>query len=180
MTDVAAQPQEPAKDPTQPPAKVPYEEPLVDMPPYIFFIALAYLATLIALFVTYESWSAFRGHAPTSFGQIPVGVVWFGAVGAVIGSLFGIFNHNKQWKLSYNYWHYCRPLFGAVTGSVGALLYLVLLILGTTNAVKVQNVTFYAVAFVFGFADKSFIQMVQNVTAVIIKPGNQPTTSGPA
>lgn len=155
------------------PAPAPYVEPLVEMPFYIFIIALVYLALLIALFATYACWSAFRTQAPASFGQVPVGVVWFGATGAVVGSLFGIFNNNKQWKLSYNYWHYCRPLFGAVTGSIGAMLYLVLLILGTTNQVKVQNVTFYAVAFVFGFADKSFIQMVQNVTAVIIKPGNQ-------
>jgi hypothetical protein len=154
-------------------ADAPYEEPLVEMPPYIFFLALTYLALLMALFIVYVSWSSFRTAAPSSFGQIPIGVVWFGAVGAVIGSLFGIFNHNKQWKMSYNYWHYCRPLFGAVTGSIGALLYLVLLILGTTNQVKVQSVTFYAAAFVFGFADKSFIQLVQNVTAVIIKPGNQ-------
>jgi hypothetical protein len=160
-------------DPPPAPQTTPYVEPLVDMPVHIFVVALAYLAILVALFATYASWSAFRADAPKSFGQIPVGVVWFGATGAVIGSLFGIFNHNKQWKLSYNYWHYCRPLFGAVTGSIGALLYLVLLILGTTTAVRVQNVTFYAAAFVFGFADKSFIQLVQNVTAVIIKPGNQ-------
>jgi hypothetical protein len=169
-TETPSAPEPPVSVPSAP---TPYQEPLVDMPPYIFFLALAYLAILIAIFATYASWPAFRDNAPNSFGQIPVGVVWFGAVGAVVGSLFGIFNHNKQWKMSYNYWHYCRPLFGAVTGSIGALLYLVLLILGTTDQVKIQDVTFYAVAFVFGFADKSFIQLVQNVTAVIIKPGNQ-------
>jgi hypothetical protein len=164
-----ANPPPPAPPPA--PAPPPYQEPLVEMPVHIFVVALVYLATLIALFIVYASWSAFRSHAPTSFGDIPVGVVWFGAIGAVVSSLFGIFNNNKQWKLSYNYWHYCRPLFGAVTGSIGALFYLVLLILGTTSQVKVENVTFYAAAFVFGFADKSFIEMVQSVTAVIIKPG---------
>jgi hypothetical protein len=49
----------------------------------------------------------------------------------------------------------------------------VLLHLGSTSSVKVDRLTFYVVAFVLGFADKSFMQMLQNVTAVIIKPGNK-------
>jgi hypothetical protein len=166
MTDTAAQPPE---TPIAPPTP----EATVEMPFHIFIFALAYLIALIALFVTYASWSSFRTHAPASFGQIPVGVVWFGAVGAVIASLYGIFMHNKEWKLSYNYWHYCRPLFGAITGSIGALIYLVLLNLGNTSAVRVDRPTFYVVAFILGFADKSFMQMLQNVTNVIIKPGNK-------
>ena len=78
-----------------------------EMPFHIFMFALVFLIALIALFVTYVSWSAFRTHAPVSLGQLPVGVVWFGATGAVIASLFGIFVHNKAWDPSYNYWHYC-------------------------------------------------------------------------
>lgn len=94
------------------------------------------------------------------------------ATGAVTGSLFGIFQHNRTWKASYNYWHYFRLPVGAVTGSVGALMHLVLLKLGTTNPVHVDSITFCVVVFVFGFADKSFLQMLHNVASVIIKPGN--------
>ncbi len=90
-----------------------------------------------------------------------------------MASLFGVFVHNQDWDHSYDYWYYSRPLFGAVTGSVGALLYLVLLDLGTTNAVKVDHLTFYAAAFVFGFADKAFMQILKSVTDVIIKPGGK-------
>ena len=79
----------------------------------------------------------------------------------------------QKWETSYDYWHYCRPLFGAVTGSIGALIYLVLLHLGSASIVKVDPLTFYVVAFVLDFADKSFMQLLQNVTTVIIKPGNQ-------
>jgi hypothetical protein len=144
------------------------------MPVHIFVLALTYLIILIAAFVTYVTWRTFRSHVPTAFGQLPVGVVWFGATGAVIASLYGIFVHNNAWDTSYNYWHYCRPLFGAVTGSIGALIYLILLNLGNKNAIKIDSLTFYAVAFVLGFADRSFMQMLQNVTSVIIKPGNKP------
>ena len=148
-------------------------EPAVLMPPKIFGWTLSYLVALLALFIIYVTWPSFRSAAPADFGQLPVGVVWFGAIGAVMASLFGIFVHNQKWDHSYDYWYYSRPIFGAVTGSVGALLYLVLLNLGTTNAVKVDRITFYAAAFVFGFADKAFMQILKSVTDVIIKPGGK-------
>jgi hypothetical protein len=151
----------------------------VEMPLHIFVLATAYLIALITLFIIYVSWHAFRSDVPASFGQLPVGIVWFAATGAVIASLYGIFVHNKAWDPSYNYWHYCRPVFGAVTGSIGALIYLVLLNLGSKSSIKVDSPTFYVVAFVFGFADKSFMQMLQNVTSVIIKPGGKAAPVNP-
>lgn len=162
---------------THPPSSSPGT--LAEMPLHIFVLAVAYLISLIILFVVYVSWHAFRSHVPASFGQIPVGIVWFAATGAVIASLYGIFVHNKSWDPSYNYWHYCRPIFGAVTGSIGALIYLVLLNLGSKSTIKVDSPTFYVVAFVFGFADKSFMQMLQNVTSVIIKPGGKASPVNP-
>jgi uncharacterized integral membrane protein len=150
-----------------------------EMPRHIFVFAVTYLVLLLALFIAYVTWHSFRSHVPTDFGTLPLGIVWFGATGAVVASLYGIFVHNDAWDKSYNYWHYCRPLFGAVTGSIGALIYLVLLRLGNTGAVKVDNLTFYVVAFVLGFADKSFMQMLQNVTSVIIKPGSNARRSAP-
>lgn len=148
-------------------------EPLVVMRPRILIVAISYLAVLLAVFVAYVSSKSMRSALPTNFGQLPMGVVWFGATGAVTASLYGIFLHNRAWKSSYNYWHYCRPLFGAVTGSMGALFYLVLLHLGSKSPVSIERVTFYAVAFVLGFADKSFMSMLGNVIAVVVKPGNK-------
>jgi hypothetical protein len=66
-----------------------------------------------------------------------------------------------------------------VTGSIGALIYLVLLNLGSKAKVVVDRDTFYVVAFVFGYADYAFLQLVRNVTDVIIKPGvNASTQNG--
>ncbi|MHB8394346.1 MAG: hypothetical protein ACYDC5_07570 [Candidatus Dormibacteria bacterium] len=146
------------------------------MPWHILVLAVAYLAALIALFITYVMVAWLRSHLPANLGTLPIGMVWFGATGAVMSSLYGIFLHNQEWKTSYNYWHYCRPLFGAVTGSIGALMYLVLLHLGSASIVKVEPLTFYVVAFVLGFADKYFMQLLQNVAMVIIKPGNGGTS----
>ena len=145
----------------------------VDMPLRLLWCALGYLAVLIAVFIAYNTSSGFRSELPRHFGEIPMGVAWFGATGAVIASLYGIFLHNQHWDSSYNYWHYCRPLFGAVTGSVGALFYLILLHLGSSGVTRVQDATFYAVAFVLGFADKSFLSLLANVVAVVVKPGGK-------
>lgn len=160
--------------PELPEASPPPKPPLGNMPWIILPLAVTYLAALIALFITYVMVAWLRAYLPVNLVQLPIGVVWFGATGAVMASLYGIFLHNQDWKTSYNYWHYCRPLFGAVTGSIGALMYLVLLHLGSTSGVKVDSLTFYVVAFVLGFADKAFMQLLQNVTTVVIKPGNQP------
>lgn len=153
------------------------------MPRHILFSGVAYLAALVGMFVAYFTSPWLRMHVPANLGPLPAGVVWFGASGAVMVSLYGIFLYNQKWDTSYNYWHYCLPLFGAVTGSIGALMYLVLLHLGSSSSVKVDPLTFYVVAFVLGFADKSFMQLLKNVTTVIVKPGNQrvkaPQTTGP-
>jgi hypothetical protein len=149
------------------------------MPLHILFFAMAYLAALIGMFIAYFTSPWLRMHIPANLGPLPAGVVWFGAIGAVVVSLYGIFLYNQKWDTSYNYWHYCRPLFGAVTGSIGALMYLVLLHLGSASSVRVDPLTFYVVAFVLGFADKSFMQLLQNVTEVILKPGNQSSQTTP-
>lgn len=137
-------------------------------------LSMAYLVVLVALFVTYASWHAFRSHAPTNLGPLPVGVVWFGATGAVISGVRGTFLHNAAWQHSYDYWYYSRPLFGAVTGSIGGLIYWVTLRLGSTSAVTVDRTTFYVVAFILGFADNAFMELLSNLTDVIIKPGKKP------
>jgi len=155
------------------PAQVTDTEPLVTMPPSVLRAAVAYLLGLLTVFAAYECSSSMRSALPASIGELPLGVAWFAATGAVVASLYGIFVHNQQWRASYNYWHYCRPLFGAVTGSMGALFYLVLLRVGSKTPVTVDPATFYAVAFVFGFADKSFLSMLTNVVRVVIKPGNK-------
>lgn len=145
------------------------------MPKAIVIFATTYLVLLVALFITYIMWSNFRLDVPKMLGPLPTGVVWFGATGAVISSFRGIYTYNRKWDLSYNIWHYTRPLIGAVTGSIGALFYWVLLSLGSKGTVTVDTTTFFVVAFVLGFADKAFMEMLHGVTDVIIKPGTPKT-----
>ncbi len=163
-----------AASPTPEPGHAPTQ-----MSPYIFAAAMFYLVSLIAVFIIYACWPSFKHAVPTALGPLPVGVVWFGATGAVIASLRGIFYYNDKWDSSFNYWHYSRPMFGAVTGSIGALLYWVSLSLGNASPVKVDRATFYVVAFLLGFADKAFIELLKNVTDVVIKPAQKTSLKSP-
>ncbi len=63
-----------------------------------FHIALAYLLGLLILTVLFEL--GLLAFVPDSFGPVPVGVPWFGAVGAVLISLTGVFEHEHDWVLS--------------------------------------------------------------------------------
>ena len=110
-----------------------------DMPTKIFGWAISYLVVLIAILAVYVCWPWLRHAVPSTLGPLPVGIVWFGATGAVIASLRGIFFYNKNWNSSYDYWHYSRPVFGMVTGSIGALLYWVSLRLGNSGPVTVRT-----------------------------------------
>ncbi len=142
------------------------------MPKGIFYLELGYIILLAALIAFYAMWSGFRNALPISLGPLPLGVVWFGSVGGVVAGFRGIYGYNHNWDSSYNYWHYTRPIFGAVTGAIGSLIYWVLLRFGNTSTtIKVDRVMFYVVAFVLGFSDKAFIELLTNITDVIIKPG---------
>jgi hypothetical protein len=57
----------------------------------LFVIESAYLLTLAAIFIAYHVSGAFRAALPASFGGLPISVPWFGAVGATLISLTGIF-----------------------------------------------------------------------------------------
>lgn len=82
-------------------------------PALLVVIAVAYLLLLLTIGATYFAWSPLQTALPSTFGPIPIAVPWWGAVGAVVGSLYGIFFHNKSWDPSYDVWHYSRPLVGA-------------------------------------------------------------------
>jgi hypothetical protein len=170
-----------ASDPTTPPAQnaaASTATPLGNMPAFIFFLETFYLVVLVTVFVIDMTSSSFRHNIPSTIGPLPVGIVWFGALGAVIASFRGIFAYNHQkWNSGYNYWHYSRPLIGAVTGSMGALIYWVLISLGSQKAPLIEPTTFYVAAFAFGFADWAFMAMLQNVTNAIIGPGSAATNN---
>ena len=143
----------------------------VRMPLRIFVAEIVFLVLLMATFAVYRTDASFRTALP-SLGPLPVGVLWFGAVGGVLAGLGGIYFHNGNWDHTYDYWHYSRPFVGAVVGGIGALLYYVSIIAGTTKNVTPNVVTFEVVAFLLGFADEAFRGLVTKLTRLLFGAGD--------
>jgi hypothetical protein len=115
--------------------------------------------------------NALAAGIPVHLGRLPVGILWFGGIGGSIVSFTGIFWHNRAWDESHNYWHALRPLIGVVTGGVGCLLLLATAELATRDSKALNPDVYYAVAFVVGFAEATFRDLIKRLTDVLFGPG---------
>jgi hypothetical protein len=129
----------------------------IAVPVHIRWLALLYLVGLIGLAI---AWSD-RHFLADPLDGVPLGVVWLGAIGAVLRSLDGIFWHGaKGWRHSYDWWHVCSPVVGAATAVVGYVLV-------RAGAATVGSATkdteafgYLAVAFLVGYSNEDFRRLV--------------------
>jgi hypothetical protein len=144
----------------------------------ISFLALLALAALSQVDDSFRHWISSH-HLGR---RLPVGIVWFGAIGGSLASLTGIFWHHRvDWKDSYNLWHMLRPWTGLIMGSLGAFLLLVSTELATAGTVAGGSSAakppafnpdvYYSAAFLIGFAEARFRALVKQVTDAILGPG---------
>jgi hypothetical protein len=157
-------------------------------PSFFFWLGMAYTGLLLLVALAYASWS--DPNKPFLLGGIlPVPVPWFGALGAVTISLEGVFLWNHQWDKKYNYWHIGRPLFGAVLGIVAFFLFVVIVtasgtppkflegggVAGSPGAPSSAKdfIIFYMVAFLVGYREQTFRDLIKRVTDLILKPGTE-------
>lgn len=87
-----------------------------------FILALLYLTVILAIGLIFFVKRDLLFFVPDAFGPVPLGVPWFGALGAVLISLTGVFEHEHDWDLSYWPWHVARPLIGVALGVVSVLI----------------------------------------------------------
>jgi hypothetical protein len=143
------------------------------------FFGLLLLGLISVLDTSFHKW-VHEHHV----GRLPVGIVWFGALGGSMASLTGIFWHHKtNWSDSFNLWHELRPWTGLVMGSIGAFLLLVSTELATSASASTSTRTgfnpdvYYAAAFIAGFAEAPFRAVIKRITDTIFGPGeSQPNT----
>ena len=147
----------------------------------IFFIALAYLFIILILgllFFLRRQWLVF---VPSAFGPVAVGVPWFGALGAVLISLTGVFEHEHDWDPGYWPWHLSRPLIGIGLGVVSVLILPAgILAVGSSPASQTdlpKNLLYYLVAFLVGYREETFRELIKRLVDVVLSPG---TAKGPA
>ncbi len=141
------------------------------------FVLIVELIYLIILFVVAVLYLANLLKLPNSLGPIAIGVPWFGALGAVMISLSGIVDHRKDWDSSYKYWHFTRPLIGAAFAIVSVLIFQAgILAVGATPttpqvATASSNVLYFLIAFLVGYREETFRELIKRLTDLIITPG---------
>ncbi len=140
---------------------------------------IVYLLALAALFCAYELSSGFRSALPSSLGSLPVGVPWFGAVGGTLISLTGVFKHADNWDPSLELWHWGRPLVGAFVGSIGALMFLVIVDSAAAQPKHMNAAVFDVVAFLVGYREDTFRSLIKRATDLLLSPG-EPKADTPA
>jgi len=155
-------------------------------PSFFFWLAMMYTALLLLMGGIYNV--SVLDLKPTLVGGIlPVAVPWFGALGAVTISLEGVFLHNQEWDRRHNYWHIGRPLFGAVLGIVAFFLFVVIgsaagtppkfldSAPGSADAPPLKDfIIYYVLAFLVGYREETFRELIKRATDLILKPGTPP------
>ena len=174
-----------------------------------FFLALGYLIAILALGLIFFIKPNFLSFLPNSFGPVPVGVPWFGALGAVLISLTGVFEHEHDWDVSYWPWHVARPLVGVALGVVSVLILQAgVLSVGftptqpgptptptpvstpsptptpqptstqpvstpqTPPTLSSKNLLYYLVAFLVGYREETFRELIKRLVDIILAPGD--------
>jgi hypothetical protein len=150
-----------------------------------FAVAIAYLIVLLLVglaFFVKRDWlwfllpQAFSPDHVYTFGSIPVGVPWFGALGAVLISLTGIFEHEHDWDEGLWPWHLARPLIGIALSVVSVLILQAgILAVGATPQAQPtvpKNLLYYLVAFMVGYREETFRELIKRLVDVILAPGD--------
>jgi len=158
-------------------------------PSFFFWLGMAYTGLLLLAAGAYNI--LYPGAPRLMGGILPVAVPWFGALGAVTISLEGVFLWNHQWDKKFNYWHIGRPLFGAVLGIVAFFLFVVIVTAsgtppkflepgGAPSSTSAKDfIIFYMVAFLVGYREQTFRDLIKRVTDLILKPSAE-TPAAPA
>lgn len=146
---------------------------------FVFWVELVYLILLFIaglIYVTPLS-TQLPFKLPESLGPVPIGVPWFGALGAVLISLSAVFDHRGDWKPEMKYWHFSRPLIGAALGLVSVLVFQagVLAVNAQPGPARgAANLLYYLVAFLVGYREETFRELIKRLGDVILSPGGGP------
>ena len=149
------------------------------VPTSVLVVALIWLVVLVASFICYQQIDAFADFVTFDLGRLPFESIWFGAVGGWLISAKGIFDHNRSWYRSYDYWHYVRPVLGALMGTIGCLVFIVLNDAANKDPVVANAVFYDVIALGVGYREESFRTLIASLVDTIILPGKKKTGDAP-
>jgi hypothetical protein len=136
-------------------------------------IWLGILGLIAGLYATGTIPSVSSHNAVTSL--MPISVPWFGAVGATVISLYGVFFHGDDWHPRWAYWHYGRPFVGAIFAVVAAMIFLGVLRAAVDKSANLTSSSEVYVldtlAFLVGYRERTFRELLKRFADLILAPG---------
>lgn len=114
---------------------------------------------------------------------VPLWVPFGGWLGGITISMVGVATHTHDWnRQKYGYWHLARPLLGLLTGTVAVLIVLFIIKGVSGSPIPSGEATYqpsgiavlFVLAFVVGYREETFRELVKRVLDVILSPGNNP------
>ena len=138
---------------------------------------IIYIAALIALPIIRNEFSGSIPHYILyPLQNMPLSVLWFGALGGVMVSLYSIFV-NRDWRNPFNLWHAFSGIIGAIYGLISFLI-IVVLINSTTisNNFNKSSLAYDLIAFLLGFSQHAFQDLIKKITGLVFGAGR---TEGP-
>jgi hypothetical protein len=141
------------------------------VPRSVLIVAIVWATLLIASFILFERDDGFADFVAFKLGRLPFEAIWFGAVGGFLISAQGIFENNRTWNGSYDYWHYARPLLGALMGTLGCLVFIVLNEAATKKTASPNPVFYDVIALAIGYREESFRSLLTSLFDTILLPG---------
>ena len=127
-----------------------------------------YIVLLIALPIFRNEYGASLPHYILyPFYNMPLSVLWFGMLGGLLVSLYGIIAR-REWAEPFSLKHVFSGMLGAVYGLISYIVIVTII-----NAVTISNnfdrnsVAYDVLAFVFGFGQNAFQTMLQKVTSLV-------------
>ena len=131
------------------------------------FLALALLVLLVWWYFANHWWSISKA-IPAVLQGLPIYTVWFGALGGIVISLKGIYDHGpSDWQDRFNLWHIGRPFSGGIAGGITYLLFL------AVSKSQPSEPISLAAAFIMGTQEKRFFNFLSQVAGLIVSvPGD--------
>lgn len=152
--------------------------------------AFAFDVTIIALLIflalgnaASPPWPRFRFEWPSfAFEDIvPLWIPWAGALGGATISLVGVATNAHVWNpQKYGWWHISRPFLGAVSGTFAVLILVFVLTSITPSGSEGEygdkgTAVLTVVAFVVGYREATFRELVTRVVDLLLKPTAEPS-----
>ena len=133
----------------------------------VFLYNLAAISILFGVGVWFLNGGA--ESADNALHHVAVRCAWCGALGGIVISLKGIYEHGsgkqqKGWDHSYNLWHLGRPVSGAITGVITLVLLQAL-----NPSSPVTPMIAYAAAFILGTQERRFFEFLFQVGRIIVQ-----------